>query len=96
VAFAGTGVKPESKPGEPVVALTKGSQGLPKLDCETVWFPAMYWKLTISPTSAWTLSGVNVRLPPAATWMTIVFAAAMDAVVRVKRAALKNIVKEIV
>lgn len=46
------GMKPESIPPD------KNSQGVPKPDCDAVWFNDMKVKTTMSPTAASIVSGV--------------------------------------
>jgi len=60
VAFAATGMKPESIPRVGVVICWHGAA---KVDWVTVWFLAANWNATVSPTDAFTLVGLYVRLP---------------------------------
>jgi len=69
---AGTGTQPESNP------LARGSQGLVKDDCVTVWFPGApeNTKDTVDPTGATMLLGLKVKavavpLPPTWTGITL-------------------------
>ena len=75
VSVALTGMKPEKMPATLLLVWAMGVQGLAKLDCVTVWFPAANWNCTMSPTLAFTSLGENVReplvLPTLTTWTLV-------------------------
>lgn len=57
-------MNPESKPTWPLVLLAaSGLHGFAKLLCVAVWFFAANWNVSVSPTCALMLLGVNVSVP---------------------------------
>lgn len=73
VAPAATGMKSESNPTWPVVALFNFLHGSAKVDCVAVWFLVWNSKTIVSRGKALTNEGLNVRVlfPPTMTLITL-------------------------
>jgi len=56
VTPAATGMKPDMKPAVPV-EFERGTQGLAKFDCVTVWFFCLKLNVTVSPGMAVIFAG---------------------------------------